>query len=242
MGRRRFVCMATLLLCVGLVGQAQAAAPRAFYGVMAADRPGLDRDRPDGRRQGRHPADQLRLGRGSARRRAQRSTGATTTRSSAPRPSRASACSRPSTAPRLGRRAGRTTRRRRPTSASSGPSSRGGRSATGATAPSGPSNPTIPKLPVTDWQLWNEMNSPSFWFQQAEREAVRRPAPGLPRRRSRAATRAPRSCWAGCSGPRGSRTGSRWTATCPAIYRRQGQEALRRGRPSIRTRRPRRTP
>ena len=25
------------------------------------------------------------------------------------------------------------------------------------------SNPTIPKLPVTDWQLWNEMNSPSFW-------------------------------------------------------------------------------
>jgi hypothetical protein len=25
------------------------------------------------------------------------------------------------------------------------------------------SNPSIPKLPVTDWQLWNEMNSPSFW-------------------------------------------------------------------------------
>jgi hypothetical protein len=25
------------------------------------------------------------------------------------------------------------------------------------------SNPGIPKLPVTDWQLWNEMNSPSFW-------------------------------------------------------------------------------
>jgi hypothetical protein len=24
-------------------------------------------------------------------------------------------------------------------------------------------NPTIPKVPVTDWQLWNEMNSPSFW-------------------------------------------------------------------------------
>jgi hypothetical protein len=24
-------------------------------------------------------------------------------------------------------------------------------------------NPSIPKLPVTDWQLWNEMNSPSFW-------------------------------------------------------------------------------
>ena len=26
------------------------------------------------------------------------------------------------------------------------------------------SNPSIPKIPVLDWQLWNEMNSPSFWF------------------------------------------------------------------------------
>ena len=26
------------------------------------------------------------------------------------------------------------------------------------------SNPAIPKIPVTYWQLWNEMNSPSFWF------------------------------------------------------------------------------
>jgi polysaccharide biosynthesis protein PslG len=26
------------------------------------------------------------------------------------------------------------------------------------------SNPSIPKIPVIDWQLWNEMNSPSFWF------------------------------------------------------------------------------
>jgi hypothetical protein len=25
-------------------------------------------------------------------------------------------------------------------------------------------HPTIPKLPVIDWQLWNEVNSPSFWF------------------------------------------------------------------------------
>jgi len=28
------------------------------------------------------------------------------------------------------------------------------------------SNPTIPKVPVTDWQLWNEMNSPSFWYRK----------------------------------------------------------------------------
>ena len=26
------------------------------------------------------------------------------------------------------------------------------------------SNPSIPKIPVIDWQLWNEMNSPTFWF------------------------------------------------------------------------------
>jgi hypothetical protein len=25
-------------------------------------------------------------------------------------------------------------------------------------------NPSIPKLPVNYWQLWNEMNSPSFWY------------------------------------------------------------------------------
>jgi polysaccharide biosynthesis protein PslG len=25
-------------------------------------------------------------------------------------------------------------------------------------------NPSIPKLPVKYWQLWNEMNSPSFWY------------------------------------------------------------------------------
>jgi hypothetical protein len=25
-------------------------------------------------------------------------------------------------------------------------------------------HPTIPKLPVIDWQLWNEVNSPSFWY------------------------------------------------------------------------------
>jgi hypothetical protein len=27
-------------------------------------------------------------------------------------------------------------------------------------------NPTIPKLPVIDWQLWNEVNSPSFWYRK----------------------------------------------------------------------------
>jgi hypothetical protein len=27
-------------------------------------------------------------------------------------------------------------------------------------------NPGIPKLPVTDWQLWNEVNSPSFWYRK----------------------------------------------------------------------------
>jgi polysaccharide biosynthesis protein PslG len=27
-------------------------------------------------------------------------------------------------------------------------------------------NPLLPKLPVIDWQLWNEVNSPSFWFRK----------------------------------------------------------------------------
>lgn len=25
-------------------------------------------------------------------------------------------------------------------------------------------NPLVPKIPITDWQLWNEVNSPSFWL------------------------------------------------------------------------------
>jgi hypothetical protein len=25
-------------------------------------------------------------------------------------------------------------------------------------------NPGIPKMPITDWQIWNEVNSPSFWY------------------------------------------------------------------------------
>jgi hypothetical protein len=27
-------------------------------------------------------------------------------------------------------------------------------------------NPAIPKLPIIDWQLWNEANSPSFWYRK----------------------------------------------------------------------------
>jgi hypothetical protein len=27
-------------------------------------------------------------------------------------------------------------------------------------------NPTVPKLPIVDWQLWNEVNSPSFWYRK----------------------------------------------------------------------------
>ena len=25
-------------------------------------------------------------------------------------------------------------------------------------------NPLLPKMPITDWQIWNEVNSPSFWY------------------------------------------------------------------------------
>ncbi len=27
-------------------------------------------------------------------------------------------------------------------------------------------NPSIPRIPVADWQLWNEVNSPSFWYRK----------------------------------------------------------------------------
>jgi polysaccharide biosynthesis protein PslG len=27
-------------------------------------------------------------------------------------------------------------------------------------------HPLTPKLPITDWQLWNEVNSPSFWYRK----------------------------------------------------------------------------
>ena len=43
------------------------------------------------------------------------------------------------------------------------------------------SNPAIPKTPVTDWQLWNEMNSPSFWFHKPSAKQYVR-SQGLQRR------------------------------------------------------------
>ena len=27
-----------------------------------------------------------------------------------------------------------------------------------------PTHPLVPKLPITDWQMWNEVNSPTFWY------------------------------------------------------------------------------
>jgi hypothetical protein len=27
-------------------------------------------------------------------------------------------------------------------------------------------NPAVPKLPIINWQLWNEVNSPTFWYQE----------------------------------------------------------------------------
>lgn len=32
-------------------------------------------------------------------------------------------------------------------------------------------NPQIPKLPITDWQFWNEPNSPSFWQPKPDAQA-----------------------------------------------------------------------
>jgi hypothetical protein len=35
-------------------------------------------------------------------------------------------------------------------------------------------NPLIPKLPITDWQTWNEVNSPSFWLPKPNPKAYKR--------------------------------------------------------------------
>ncbi len=29
-------------------------------------------------------------------------------------------------------------------------------------------NPSLPKTPIIDWQLWNEVNSPSFWLPESQ--------------------------------------------------------------------------
>jgi polysaccharide biosynthesis protein PslG len=163
MRRWRFVFMATLLLCVGLAGQAKAAAPRAFYGVMAASDP--------------DPTEIARMGTGMV------GTLRINFVWSAVQPEQSSALNWSHYDAIIGAAAQQGIRvlptvystphwaaardNFPPAKAHQGEFQTFVRDAAARYGSNGSfwtSNPSIPKLPVTDWQLWNEMNSPSFWF------------------------------------------------------------------------------
>jgi hypothetical protein len=162
MRRWRFVFMATLLLCVGLAGQAKAAAPRAFYGVMAATDP--------------DPTEVARMGTGKV------GTLRINFVWSAVQPEASSPLDWSHYDAIIGAAAQQGIRvlptvystphwaaardNFPPSAAHLGEFQTFVREAAARYGSNGSfwtSNPSIPKLPVTDWQLWNEMNSPSFW-------------------------------------------------------------------------------
>jgi hypothetical protein len=162
MRRWRFVLMATLLLCVGLAGQAKAAAPRAFYGVMAA----TDPDQTEIARMGTGKVGTLRIN----------------FVWSAVQPEESSALNWSHYDAIIGAAAQQGIRvlptvystphwaaardNFPPAKAHLGQFQTFVHEAAARYGSNGSfwaSNPSIPKLPVTDWQLWNEMNSPSFW-------------------------------------------------------------------------------
>ena len=163
MRRWRFVFVTALLVCVGLVGQAQAAAPRAFYGVMAA----TDPDSTEIARMGTGRVGTLRIN----------------FVWSAVQPEQSSALDWSHYDAIIGAAAQQGIRvlptvystphwaaardNFPPARAHFGEFQTFVREAAARYGSNGnfwTSNPSIPKLPVTDWQLWNEMNSPSFWF------------------------------------------------------------------------------
>jgi hypothetical protein len=162
MRRWRFVCIATLLLCVGLASQAKAAAPRSFYGVMAA----TDPDASEIARMGTGKVGTLRIN----------------FVWSAVQPQESSALDWSHYDAIIGEAAKQGIRvlptvystpvwaaardNFPPAKAHLGQFQTFVHEAAARYGSNGTfwsSNPSIPKLPVTDWQLWNEMNSPSFW-------------------------------------------------------------------------------
>jgi hypothetical protein len=160
---RHLVIAATLIICLALPAGAQAAAPRAFYGVMAAQDPSSS----EIARMGAGKVGTLRINLvwgavqssessalnwsyydsiiGAA---AQQGIRVLPTVYSSP-----SWVADASNHPPTGRFLG-------PFRAFV----QGAAQRYGANGSFWSENPSIPKLPVTDWQLWNEMNSPSFWF------------------------------------------------------------------------------
>ena len=162
--------------------QAHAAAPRDFYGVIGANDPTA----AEIARMGAGMVGTLRInfvwGAVQTGRRCAATTGASTTRSSATPPRTASGCCRPSTARPPGRR---RSPNYPPSSAYLADFEAFAQAAAeryGANGTFWTDAPEIPKLPVIDWQLWNEANSPSFWYPKPNAEAVRRAAARRSRR------------------------------------------------------------
>ena len=159
---RRLVIATTLIICLALPAGAHAAAPRAFYGVMAATDP--------------HSTEIARLGTGKV------GTLRINFVWGAVQPEQSSALDWTHYDAIIGAAAQQGIRVL-PTVYSSPPWAaardnfppakahlaefqtfvREAAARYGSNGSFWTSNPSIPKLPVTEWQLWNEMNSPSFW-------------------------------------------------------------------------------
>ena len=162
MRRWRLVFVATLLLCIGLVGQAQAAAPRAFYGVMAA----TDPDSTEIARMGTGKVGTLRINFVWGAVQPQQSSTLDWSHYDAIIGAAAQQGIRVLPTVYSSPQWAAARDNFPPAKAHLGEFQTFVREAAARYGSNGSfwtSNPSIPKLPVTDWQLWNEMNSPSFW-------------------------------------------------------------------------------
>ena len=171
---RRLVIATTLIICLALPAWAHAAAPRSFYGLI----PATDPDSTEIARMGAGKVGTLRInfvwGAVQPSARAPPTTGATTTPSSARRPSRASGCCRRSTARRPGSRTERTSRR--PDASGPLPGVRpGGRAALREQRHLLVQQPDDSEGPGDRLAALERDELAELLVPQAEREAVRRP-------------------------------------------------------------------
>jgi polysaccharide biosynthesis protein PslG len=162
---RRLVIATTLLICLALAAQANAAAPRAFYGVMAAKDP----DATEIARMGAGKVGTLRIN----------------FVWSAVQPTASSPLTWDYYDAIIGAAAQQGIRvlptvystptwaaakdNHPPSKAHFGDFQTFVHEAAARYGSNGTfwsTHPEVPKLPVIDWQLWNEMNSPSFWYRK----------------------------------------------------------------------------